>query len=170
MSQRRDEGEKKMTMVAAEVWVCLGKNEDQDTCDCCGKSDLKETYRMGIKDIESDEVVEVGSFGCVCAGRHAGRTASKIRVEAKNADQLAAEARRSRLMKIAREMVSGLAVPAITETMKDGRMKFECGDAFQYVFMGQGDEERFQYGRKEVVANWMVKRIREAYATLDAQK
>ncbi len=53
--------------------------DDVNTCDCCGKSNLKSTVAM-----ERDDG-EVVYFGSVCATRHSGRGAKEIRKEAVNA-------------------------------------------------------------------------------------
>lgn len=156
-----------MTTVVSERWVCLGKNEDQDFCDCCGKSGLKETYRMGILDVESGDTREIGSFGCVCAGRHSGRTAAKIRAEAITADQLAAEVRNAKLLAAAEEIVKTMVQPSISESFDGSRFKFECGDAYQYVYSSNSaDEERRQYGLREVARTWRTNRVRETMASL----
>jgi hypothetical protein len=53
--------------------------DDVNTCDCCGKSNLKSTVAM-----ERDDGV-VFYFGCVCATRHSGRDTKTIRSEAETA-------------------------------------------------------------------------------------
>jgi len=51
--------------------------DDVNTCDCCGKSNLKSTVAM-----ERDDG-EVLYFGSVCAARHSGRDTKAIKSEAK---------------------------------------------------------------------------------------
>lgn len=53
--------------------------DDVNTCDCCGKSNLKSTVAM-----ERDDG-EVLYFGSVCATRHSGRESKVIRKEAVDA-------------------------------------------------------------------------------------
>lgn len=55
--------------------------DDVNTCDCCGKSNLKSTVAMQRDD------GEVAYFGSVCASRHSGRDSKTINREA--ADVLA---------------------------------------------------------------------------------
>ena len=50
--------------------------DDVNTCDCCGKSNLKSTVAM-----ERDDG-EVLHFGSTCATRHSGRAAKTIKAEA----------------------------------------------------------------------------------------
>lgn len=50
--------------------------DDVNTCDCCGKSNLKSTVAM-----ERDDG-EVLHFGSICATRHSGRAAKTIKAEA----------------------------------------------------------------------------------------
>ena len=46
-----------------------------DTCDCCGKTDLKKTVAMQLDD------GGIVHYGSVCAGRNSGKTASMIKRE-----------------------------------------------------------------------------------------
>ena len=50
--------------------------DDVNTCDCCGKSNLKSTVAM-----ERDDG-EMLHFGSICATRHSGRAAKTIKSEA----------------------------------------------------------------------------------------
>jgi hypothetical protein len=52
--------------------------DDVNTCDCCGKTNLKLTVAM-----ERDDG-EVLHFGSVCATRHSGRDIAAIKSEAHN--------------------------------------------------------------------------------------
>ena len=58
------------------TYTTLAIVDDVNTCDCCGKSNLKSTVAMRA---EHGEVVY---FGSVCATRHSGREAKVIRAEA----------------------------------------------------------------------------------------
>lgn len=60
-------------------YTTLAIVDDVNTCDCCGKSNLKSTIAM-----ERDDG-EVVYFGSVCATRHSGRDSKAIRSEAKRA-------------------------------------------------------------------------------------
>ena len=53
--------------------------DDVNTCDCCGKSDLKSTVAMERED------GEILHFGSVCATRHSGRDIAVIKNEAREA-------------------------------------------------------------------------------------
>lgn len=58
------------------TYITLAIVDDVNTCDCCGKSNLKSTVAM-----ERDDG-EVLYFGSVCATRHSGRESKAIRSEA----------------------------------------------------------------------------------------
>ena len=60
----------------------LGTTEEHTTCDCCGKSDLKNT--VGIHDLETGEDV---FFGVVCAARALNTQAVDVRRGAAAADK-----------------------------------------------------------------------------------
>lgn len=61
------------------TYITLAIVDDVNTCDCCGKSNLKSTVAM-----ERDDG-EVLHFGSVCATRHSGRAGKVIRSEAQAA-------------------------------------------------------------------------------------
>lgn len=67
----------------------LGTTEEHTTCDCCGKSDLKNT--VGIHDLETGEDL---FFGVVCAARALKTQVAEVRRGAAAADKVkrAAEA------------------------------------------------------------------------------
>lgn len=58
------------------TYTTLAIVDDVNTCDCCGKSNLKSTVAM-----ERDDG-EVLHFGSVCATRHSGRDSKAIASEA----------------------------------------------------------------------------------------
>ena len=58
------------------TYKTLGTDDAVNTCDCCGKSNLKFTVVMEC--IESGNVVH---FGSTCATRHSGRKLSAITSE-----------------------------------------------------------------------------------------
>lgn len=61
------------------TYTTLAIVDDVNTCDCCGKSNLKSTVAM-----ERDDG-EVLYFGSVCATSHSGRAGKVIRSEAQAA-------------------------------------------------------------------------------------
>lgn len=63
------------------MYIVLGYEEAFNTCDCCGKTDLKGTFA-----VERDDG-EILHFGCVCATRHTGKAAKVVRKEAKDATE-----------------------------------------------------------------------------------
>lgn len=65
--------------------------DDVNSCDCCGKSNLKSTVAM-----ERDDG-EVLYFGSVCATRHSGRDPKSIKSEAKAAYEKKVAAARKEL-------------------------------------------------------------------------
>ena len=58
------------------TYTTLAIVDDVNTCDCCGKSNLKSTVAMQRDD------GEILYFGSVCATRHSGRVAKVIKSEA----------------------------------------------------------------------------------------
>lgn len=74
--------------------------DDVNTCDCCGKSNLKSTVAM-----ERDDG-EVLYFGSVCATRHSGRDAKAIKSEAKAAHDEKVAAARKELRNSAEEIAA----------------------------------------------------------------
>lgn len=68
------------------MYKVLGYEEAVNTCDCCGKTDLKGTFA-----VERDDG-EIVHFGCVCVTRHTGKAAKVVRKEAKDATAARREA------------------------------------------------------------------------------
>lgn len=59
----------------------LGTSDEVNTCDCCGRKDLKSTVAL-----ETEEGQTV-FFGVVCAANALKRTAKEVKSEAKKADE-----------------------------------------------------------------------------------
>jgi hypothetical protein len=60
----------------------LGYDDSVNTCDCCGKTNLKSTV---IVDVDGD----ILHYGSVCATRHTGKTSKEIKKEIDDALKLA---------------------------------------------------------------------------------
>lgn len=58
----------------------LGNTDEVDTCDCCGKKNLKSTVALSIDD--ADPVY----YGVVCAARALKMSAKDVRSESRKAD------------------------------------------------------------------------------------
>lgn len=77
------------TMEVETRWKCLGTDEDVETCACCGRTGLKRTVIMVEVNRDGEVVTPVDlapRFGVVCAAKHSGIPATKIRAAAKKAD------------------------------------------------------------------------------------
>jgi hypothetical protein len=75
-------------MTNAKLIKCLGTDDSVNSCDCCGRSELKATVAF---ETESGEVVY---FGVVCAAKASGKSSAWIRSEAKVADDAKVSAAR----------------------------------------------------------------------------
>lgn len=75
-------------MTNAKLIKCLGTDDSVNSCDCCGRSDLKSTVAF---ETESGEVLY---FGFVCAAKASGKSSVSIRAEARIADDAKIEAAR----------------------------------------------------------------------------
>lgn len=73
------------TQTTTSRWRARGFTEDINTCDFCGKQELKGTVRMVALDADGQEEDEQYA-GVVCAAKRAGTTAAVIRHDAKAAD------------------------------------------------------------------------------------
>lgn len=69
----------KNEILAATLWTIIGINDDQDTCDCCGKKNLKKVVWM-----ENTDTHETAAFGTTCATR-----AKKVTVKVQKEDEKA---------------------------------------------------------------------------------
>lgn len=58
------------------MYTILGYEEAVNTCDCCGKSELKGTFAVQRED------GAILYFGSVCVTRHTGKPAKQVRAEA----------------------------------------------------------------------------------------
>ena len=59
----------------------LGYDESFNTCDCCGKTNLKGTFT-----VETDAGDDL-HYGSICVTRHTGKPAKQVKQEAKDARQ-----------------------------------------------------------------------------------
>lgn len=66
----------------------LGTDDSVNTCDCCGKTNLKATVAF---ETESGDVVH---YGVVCAARAMGKDAKAVQSETRTADNAKREAAR----------------------------------------------------------------------------
>lgn len=88
-SKHRRKGEAMATMEVDTRWKCLGTDEDIETCDCCGRTGLKRTVIMVEVNRDGEVMTPIDMaprFGVVCAAKHSGIPATKIRAAAKKAD------------------------------------------------------------------------------------
>ena len=69
-------------------YKALGFTDDINTCDLCGRVELKGTVRLVIRDNQGDEDGEIYA-GVTCAAKANGCTAKTIRGEAKHNEDLA---------------------------------------------------------------------------------
>lgn len=67
----------------------LGTDDSVNTCDCCGRADLKSTVAL---ETEAGEVVH---YGVVCAAQAMKRSAADVRKDARKADAAKREADRA---------------------------------------------------------------------------
>ncbi|MGC0155724.1 hypothetical protein ACPRNU_24960 [Chromobacterium vaccinii] len=58
------------------MFTILGYEEAVNSCDCCGKSELKGTFAV------QRENGDILYFGSVCVTRHTGKPAKQVRAEA----------------------------------------------------------------------------------------
>lgn len=79
---------------ATNTWSARGLTDDVNTCDHCGRVDLKATVRMVIQDADGNDDGEQ-YMGVVCAARMTGRKAADIRTEANRADRARIDAQRA---------------------------------------------------------------------------
>lgn len=76
-------------MTNAKLMKCLGTDDSVNSCDCCGRDNLKATVAF---ETESGDVVY---FGVVCAAKASGKSSVSIRAEARVADNVKAAAARA---------------------------------------------------------------------------
>ena len=70
-------------------FTVLGITDDHDTCDCCGRTNLKRTVAL------RDSGGEVGFYGTTCAALLLRREAKDVRREAREAQDRIEEATRA---------------------------------------------------------------------------
>jgi hypothetical protein len=66
----------------------LGTDDSVNTCDCCGRANLKST--VALENLETSEVVH---FGVTCAARAVSWGVKKVKIAVRNADLAKAEAK-----------------------------------------------------------------------------
>jgi hypothetical protein len=71
LSHRLDKQLKGIEMNSIEI---LGTDDAVNTCDCCGKSNLKFTVAVSVNG-------EIMHYGSVCATKHTGKTSKQIKVD-----------------------------------------------------------------------------------------
>ena len=76
-------------MTNAKLIKCLGTDDSVNSCDCCGRDNLKATVAF---ETESGDVVY---FGVVCAAKATGTSSATIRLKAHVADEAKAAAVRA---------------------------------------------------------------------------
>lgn len=76
-------------MTTTETVTFLGNTDEVDTCDCCGRTNLKATVAL---ETEAGAVVY---YGVTCAARAIGRKVSEVKAAAKAADDAKAAAERA---------------------------------------------------------------------------
>ena len=67
------------------TWITKGTTDEVTVCDQCGREDLRGTVRLVAVDAHGTEHGEMFA-GSDCASKLAGRSAARIRTEAKRAD------------------------------------------------------------------------------------
>jgi len=75
--------------------VFLGTTSDVETCDCCGRTNLKKTIALMVNDFPV-------YYGSECAARALGMTAGKVTREVKKADSAKFAARVEHMSDVAR--------------------------------------------------------------------
>ena len=98
-------------------WKCLGTDEDIETCDCCGRTGLKRTVIMVEVNRDGEVMTPIDMaprFGVVCAAKHSGIPATKIRAAAKKADDARVAAWVKEQGAKFRAMVDAVPVPEAT--------------------------------------------------------
>lgn len=101
-------------------YKAIGTDDAVNTCDCCGKTNLKATVLM--EDLNTGALVH---FGSVCATRHSGRSISVIRCEI-DARQMAIK---NAVAKALRESAEGRAYEAALAAAHAA--KVPCGHEFK---------------------------------------
>lgn len=81
-------------MTAFRMFRVLGTTEEVDSCDCCGKTNLKSTVELMELDAEGNEASSSPVyFGVTCAARAMRREVKEIRREITAAERVKHEAR-----------------------------------------------------------------------------
>lgn len=99
----------------------LGNTDEVDTCDCCGRKDLKSTVAL-----ELTEGAEPVYYGVTCAALALSRTPKDIRSESKKADEAkAAVERAAYYARVQAEQAPWFAFLALRGTGRDNFTRIE---------------------------------------------
>lgn len=102
-------------------FIVLGSTDEVNTCDCCGKSNLKATWAVEMIDSPEGGVLHYGS---TCVTRNTGKTMKEVRSEAEATHRAKVEAARA-------EFHAHPAYIAHKAKMEEGyRLKLEPGKPF----------------------------------------
>lgn len=102
-------------------FIVLGSTDEVNTCDCCGKSNLKATWAVEMIDAPEGGVLYYGS---TCVTRNTGKTMKEVRSEAEAARKAKIDAARA-------EFVAHPAHLAHKAKMEEGyRLKLQPGKEF----------------------------------------
>lgn len=71
------------------AWKFLGSDDSVNSCDCCGRSELKAT--IALESLATGEVVH---YGINCAASALKQTAKEVKASTKSADEVKAAAKR----------------------------------------------------------------------------
>ena len=124
--------------------IILGTTDEVNTCDCCGRTDLKDTVAL-----QDDETGDIVYYGCVCAAKKRNVPAKQIKSEAKKADEAkakAARAERNRLDKIEDDKF---------QSFLDGKT---VGMTFSGNYYGQTSPSINRFSQIQALGGWVTAR------------
>lgn len=131
----------------------LGTTNDKDTCDCCGRTDLKLTYA-----IEFDGAGDVRYYGSECAAKALKGTQKDVKAAAKQI-----EAERAQLVKDEQETQRRADLAALRAIAEANRAELESmqHDGFPYSHLGlttawQKCEKALGLGSPEMIRKILV--------------
>lgn len=80
-----------------KVYRIKGINDDEDTCHCCGKTNLKRVVWLVELDADGNEIGDAFPYGTTCASKAMGwRETSKAKIEKRQAAEVAKEIERQK--------------------------------------------------------------------------
>jgi hypothetical protein len=94
---RRANGDMGVVPHATQAWKFLGTDDAVNTCDCCGREDLKSTVAL-----ESNADGHQVNFGVTCAARALKWTTQEVKAANRSADDAKAAAERTAKAEAAR--------------------------------------------------------------------